>query len=150
MSGRVGRYFLSRGGFPQTRWAWLWWIIGGVDLGFRLPVAVVYGPFHTTTEMHNEDTDTVPVFMYYMFAALAVSVILNIILTCVLYKLKKYLPSKGLHPQMSIPAYTADNQKEESLQYVALDFKKKGKARRQTSMDEKETTYSALRQTNLE
>uniref|UniRef100_UPI003AABF953 uncharacterized protein n=1 Tax=Centroberyx gerrardi TaxID=166262 RepID=UPI003AABF953 len=95
--------------------------------------------------------DALPVLIYCLVAALIVSFIGIVILACILYKMtrRSCLQCRGLQPQPSAPESTADLQYEDSgaLQYVALDFKKKAKARRQKSTEE-ETVYSGLRQSD--
>ncbi|KAM6960368.1 uncharacterized protein LKV04_021932 [Tautogolabrus adspersus] len=103
----------------------------------------------TRLEVGRKEDDLSTVLMYCVAAALLVSVILNIILICLLSKMirRRRLYSGGLQHQSTVQDFTADDQNTDldTLQYVALDFKKgKRKSRRQRSTEE-ETVYSAVR-----
>ncbi|XP_029932133.1 uncharacterized protein LOC115376590 [Myripristis murdjan] len=92
------------------------------------------------------------VLIYCLSAALLVSFIVILIMACILYKMTRTgrFESQVGQLQQSNSEYFADNQSDDSaaLQYVALDFKKRAKARRQKGTDERETIYAGVRQTD--
>ncbi|XP_028285559.1 uncharacterized protein LOC114451184 [Parambassis ranga] len=86
--------------------------------------------------------------LYYVVASLVVSVIMNIILAAMLCKMAKHLCSEGSHPQLSTSEYTSDTQNEEvtTVQYAALEFKKRQSASSRPRRTEEDTIYSGVRQ----
>ncbi|XP_044197738.1 uncharacterized protein LOC122973984 isoform X1 [Thunnus albacares] len=108
----------------------------------------------TRLNVGGKQHDTLPVLVHGLVAVLLVSVILNVILTCILCNMarRKHIHSGGPHPQPSAPEYTAGSQNEESgaLQYVALDFKKRQRKGRRQRSTEKEMIYSGLRVSDLD
>ncbi|XP_041740013.2 uncharacterized protein LOC121572151 isoform X2 [Coregonus clupeaformis] len=86
-------------------------------------------------------------FTYFLVVALGLCVILIIVLTCVLYKMRT-------HPQPSAPAVPShDNQDQDvdTLHYAALTVVHKNpKAERQRSDMERDTVYSGVRRQNMD
>ncbi|XP_034532072.1 uncharacterized protein LOC117807118 [Notolabrus celidotus] len=101
----------------------------------------------TKLNVGSTHVDMHAVLMYCVVAALLFSVILNTILICILCK--KRLHSGGLQPQSSVQEQTPDSQNTDldSLQYVALEFKKGKNKRRQRGTTEEKAIYSVVRRT---
>ncbi|XP_041635897.1 uncharacterized protein LOC121504880 [Cheilinus undulatus] len=106
--------------------------------------------FGTGTRLDvDQGKENVLILMYCVAAALLVSIIFNVVLLCILCKTskRKLLQPEELQTPSSDQIFTADSQTPDldSLQYVALDFKRvQNKSRRQRSTEE-ETIYSAVR-----
>nr|XP_020479184.1 uncharacterized protein LOC109973736 [Monopterus albus] len=106
----------------------------------------------TRLDVEGEQSDTFS-SLNYVVAALHVSVISNIILICILCKRSRrtYLHCGGLNPQPNAPDPTdGQNEGTDSLQYVALEFKKRQSTSRRPRSTKEEMVYSGVRLSDLE
>ncbi|XP_045072066.1 uncharacterized protein LOC121563727 [Coregonus clupeaformis] len=109
--------------------------------------------FGNGTKLEIKDNGADPLLLLYCLgAALALSLILIIVLTCIIYKMNKRacLLCRGPGSQTRGPAVSTSDtrgQDADSLHYVALNLSnKKNRSRKQRSNMEEQTVYSGIRQ----